>query len=53
MEEKAKLPHAQHSALWLELREKAKNDPELSRILDAAEEVMVRYSDTLQRLADS
>jgi hypothetical protein len=35
------------------IKEKAKDVPELARMLDAAEEVMTKYSDTLQRLADS
>jgi hypothetical protein len=53
MEEKAKISRGHHSPLWMELKEKAKDDPELARMLDVAEEVMTRYSDTLQKLADS
>lgn len=53
MEEKAKITKSRHSPQWLELKEKAKNDPELARMLDAAEQVMNEYSDTLRQLADS
>jgi len=31
----------------------AKDDPELARTLEIVKDVMERYSDTLQRLADS
>jgi len=37
----------------LELHEKAKDDPELAVHLEAAERVIERYRDTLQRLANS
>ncbi|MDR3711545.1 MAG: hypothetical protein P4L51_01915 [Puia sp.] len=53
MEEKAKIRENRHSPQWLALKEKAKDDPELARMLDAAEHVMDKYSDTLRQLADS
>jgi hypothetical protein len=53
MEEKSNQEDKCHSPLWLELQEKAKDDPELSVQLEAAKHVMERYSETLQRLADS
>ena len=53
MEEKAKIHENRSVLLWQELKEKAKDDPELARKLDAAERVMDRYSETCQRLADS
>ena len=53
MEEKAKIPEDRNSPLWTERWEKAKDDPELARKLDAVERVMDRYSETFQRLADS
>jgi hypothetical protein len=42
-----------HQQLWDELREKAKNDPELARKLEAMERVIDRNREALQRLADS
>jgi hypothetical protein len=53
MEEKAKPRDDRHGPLWAELQEKAKDDPELSEQLEAARRVIERYSETLQRLADS
>ena len=53
MEEKGKPDTDRHSLLWLELQEKAKDDPELAEKLEVAKSVMKRYSKTLQRLADS
>jgi hypothetical protein len=53
VEEKAKPDHDRHSPLWTELLEKAKDDPELAAHMEAAKSVMERYSETLQRLADS
>jgi hypothetical protein len=37
----------------VELQEKAKDDPELAAHLEAANRVIERYRDTLQRLAES
>jgi len=37
----------------LELQEKAKDDPELVKQLEAAKRVMERYSEILRKLADS
>jgi len=42
--------HSQHRA---ELQEKAKDDPQLAQKLEVAKRVMERYSETLQKLADS
>jgi hypothetical protein len=53
VEDKAKLDHDRHSPLWAELLEKAKDDQELAAHMEAAKSVMERYSETLQRLADS
>lgn len=53
MEEKAKLGDDRRKFLWAELQEKAKDDPELAKHLDIAKSVIERYSETLQRLADS
>lgn len=53
MEEKAKPNNDRHSRLWAEIHEKAKDDPELVQKLEVAKRVMERYSETLQRLADS
>jgi hypothetical protein len=53
VEEKAKPDTGHHSPLWLELQEKAKDDHELAGKLEVARRVMERYSDTLQKLADS
>jgi hypothetical protein len=53
MEEKAKPRDDRHGLLWTELQEKAKDDPELAKHLEAAKRVMERYSETLERLADS
>lgn len=53
MKEKAKIKKDRHSAKWLKLKERAENDPERARMLEAIETVMERYSDTLQKLADS
>jgi hypothetical protein len=53
MEEKAKPRDDRRCLLWTELQEKAKDDPELSEQLEAAKRVMEKYSETLERLADS
>jgi hypothetical protein len=53
MEEKGKPRDDRHGPLWAEPQEKAKDDPELAKQLEAARRVMERYSETLQRLADS
>jgi hypothetical protein len=42
MEEKAKTRDDRRGALWAELREKAKDDPELAKMLEAARRVMDR-----------
>jgi hypothetical protein len=52
MEEEAKTDKGCHCRLWDELQEKAKDDPELARHLEAAECVIEKYSETLKRLAD-
>jgi hypothetical protein len=53
IEEKAKTDDDRHGALWTELQEKAKDDPKLAEQLEAAKQVMERYSETLQWLAES
>ena len=53
MEEKAKPDHDRHSKIWAELQEKAKDDPELAGKLEASKRVTERYSEALQKLADS
>jgi len=53
MEEKAKPDNDRHGPLWTELMEKAKDDPQLAEQLEAAKHVMEKYSETLQKLADS
>jgi hypothetical protein len=53
MEDKAKPEIGRHGTLWTELEEKAKGDPKLAKILEAAQHVIERYSETLQRRADS
>ncbi len=53
MEEKAKHGDDRHSQIWAELHEKAKDEPQLADMLEVAKRVMERYSETLQRLADS
>jgi hypothetical protein len=53
MEEKAKTGNCRHNFLWEELQKKAKDDPELARKLAAAERVIDRYGEALQRLANS
>jgi len=53
MEEKAKFRENRHGSLWTQLQEKAKDDPELARHLEIAQDVIERYSETLERLADS
>ena len=53
MEEKTKPGSVRHILLWAELQQKAKDDPELAKKLDAAKSVIERYRETLQRLADS
>jgi hypothetical protein len=53
VEEKAKPDTDRNNPLWLELQEKAKDDPALAKQLEVAKSVMERYSETLQRLADS
>jgi hypothetical protein len=53
VEEKAKSENDRRSPLWTELQEKAKDDPELAEKLETARRVIERYSEALQRLADS
>jgi len=53
MEETAKTGNDNRGLLGIELNEKAKDDPELAEHLEVARQVMERYSETLQRLADS
>ena len=53
MEENTKPDTERNSPLWLELQEKAKDDLELAKQLEAAKQVMEQNSETLQRLADS
>jgi hypothetical protein len=53
MEEKTKTDNSPRSSRWAELEERAKDDPQLARRIEVAKQVMERYSDTLQRLADS
>jgi hypothetical protein len=53
MEEEANISDEQASRRWAERIEKAKGDPELVAQLEAAKHVMEKYSETLQRLADS
>ena len=53
MEETAKTGNDCQGLLGIELQEEAKDDPELAKQLEAAKQVMERYSETLQRLADS
>ena len=50
MEEKTKPGSVRHILLWAELQQKAKDDPELAKKLDAAKSVIERYRETLQRL---
>ena len=53
MEDKAKTDNHRYTLLSEELQKKAKDDPELARKLATAEHVIERYSEALQRLADS
>jgi hypothetical protein len=53
MEERAKPRADHHGPPWTEIQEKAKDDPDLAKQMEAARRVMERYSETLQRLADS
>jgi hypothetical protein len=53
VEENTKPDTDRNSPLWLELQEKAKDDPEVAGKLEVAKRVMERYSDTFQKLADS
>jgi|GEM_PF-6226098 len=53
MEEKAKNCEIVHGPCWLEIEGKVKNNPQLSKQLEAAKRVMEKYSDTLQWLAVS
>ena len=53
IENKAKPENNRHGPLWAELQEKAKDNPQLAKQLEAAKRVMERYRETLQRLADS
>ena len=46
MEEKAKPGTDRHSPIWVELQEKAKDDPELAEKLEVAKRVIERYSET-------
>jgi len=53
MEQKAKPRVDRHGPVWAELQEKAEDDPELAKHLEAVKRVIEGYSETLQRLADS
>ncbi|MGA2672524.1 MAG: hypothetical protein ABSE99_04780 [Terracidiphilus sp.] len=53
MEEKAKLRDDRPGLLWVALQKKAKDDSELAEQLEAAKHAMEKYSETLQRLAES
>jgi hypothetical protein len=53
MEDKAKIPDERNARLWAERLENAKDDPRLTRQLEAFKRVMEENSETLQRLADS
>jgi hypothetical protein len=53
VEEKEKLSSDRDSPLWVELQERAKDDPELAEHMNAAKRVSERYRETFQGLADS
>lgn len=53
MENEATSRDGRDGPLWTELLERAKDDPELAEHLSAAKNVLDRYRETLQRLADS
>jgi hypothetical protein len=53
MEDKAKTDNHRYTLLREDLQKKAKDDPELARKLATAGQVIERYSEALQRLADS
>ena len=53
MEEKAKSDDGRYGPLGPELQGQAKNDPEFAKKMEAARRITERYSDALQRLADS
>ena len=51
MEEKAKIDN--NLSCEPEIKEKAKDDPEFAEQIRVARQVIERYADTLERLADS
>jgi hypothetical protein len=53
VDEEVNISDEQASRRWAERLEKVKGDPELVAQLEAAKHVMEKYSETLQRLADS
>jgi hypothetical protein len=53
MEEEIKPRTDRNGSLWKEIEEKAKSDSELTEKLKTANRVIERYSEALQRLADS
>jgi hypothetical protein len=53
IEDKANPRGRVHGPLWTEFQEQAKNDPELAKKLQVAERIAEKYSDALQRLAES
>jgi hypothetical protein len=53
VDEKAKPDTDRNSPRWLELQEKAKDDPELAAKVEVAKRVLERYREALQQLADS
>jgi hypothetical protein len=53
MEKDAKTDDDRNRPIQAELLKNAKDDPELTVQLEAAQRVIEQYRDTLQRLADS
>jgi hypothetical protein len=53
MKKMAKVRLDREHQILAEIEEKAKIDPELAKKLEVAEKVMERYSEALQKLADS
>ncbi|MGA3371663.1 MAG: hypothetical protein ABSC48_07870 [Terracidiphilus sp.] len=53
MEERAKPDNDHRSLAWAEFEEKAKDDPEFAKRMEASKRVIERYSEALQRLAGS
>jgi hypothetical protein len=52
MDSERQEPKDRKSPLWEELKERAKADPDLARVLEAAARVMEKNREALQRLAD-